>query len=141
MKKNEAPKPPSAGVVYGEIAYWLAITGVIIALIGSVMYFIAEGYFEACMLDHLWQGDDAHIIWEECAGVAEVPHGYWYLDVLLHGDAVAMLGIAVACTAAAFGVWGATLAMLYKRERLYTIFALVVAAILTLSALGILSLH
>ena len=56
-------------------------------------------------------------------------------------DAIAMLGIAIGCLAAMFGMWGAFFQMLRRGRKLYLIFALVIAVILTLSALGIISLE
>jgi hypothetical protein len=139
--KEEAPKPPIAGIIYGEIAYWLVIIGMLVAIAGSAMYLTAGGYVDqTCFLGHLWKGDDVHTIWEECAGVSEVPHGHWYIGMLSYGDAVAMLGIAIGCFAAVIGMWGAFLGMLRSKESIYIIFALIVAIILLLSALGIISL-
>jgi uncharacterized membrane protein len=68
-----------------------------------------------------------------------MPHGHWYLGKLGYGDAIAMLGIAVSCFAAVIGMWGATFAMFRDKEKLYAAFALIVALLLTLCALGIIS--
>ena len=113
----------------------------IVSIVGSVMYMASEGYVDkASLLDHLCRGDDIHTIWGECAGVSETPQGHWYLGMLHQPDAIAMLGIAIGCLAAVFGMWGAVFQMARSRGRLYLIFALIVAVVLTLSALGIISL-
>ena len=142
MEKNETPRPPREGIVYGEIAYWLLIIGVIIAIVGSVIYMATQGYVDkTCLLDRLWQGDDIHTIWGECAGVSGTPQGHWYLGMLSQPDGIAMLGIAISCLAAVFGMWGVAFQMVRSRGRLYLVFALLIAVVLTLSALGILSLE
>ena len=141
MEQNIEVKPPRAGIVYGEIAYWILIVGLMVAIVGSVIYIASDGYVnKTCLLDHLWQGADIHTIWEECAGASEPPQGHWYLGMLSQPDGIAMLGIAISCLAAVFGTWGAFVQMVRSRERLYPIFALIIAIILTLSALGIISL-
>jgi hypothetical protein len=142
MENNEVPRPPREGIVYGEIAYWLLLIGMMVAIVGSVIYIASQGYVDkTCLLTHLWQGDDIHAIWEECAGASEVPQGHWYLGMLSQPDAIAMLGIAISCIAAVFGMWGAFFQMLRSGRKLYLIFALIIAVILTLSALGIISLE
>ena len=52
-----------------------------------------------------------------------------------------MLGIALSCLAAVIGVWLSFLTMLKEKERvLFVAMSFIVAAILTASALGIISL-
>jgi len=141
MNKEEAPKPPLAGIIYGEIAYWILMIGMIVAVVGSAIYIYSDGYVNAtCLLNNLWQGADINTIWNNCAGVNEVPHGHWYLGMLHQADALAMLGIAIGSLAAVFGMWGAFIGMVRSREKLYLIFALIIAIILTLSALGVITI-
>lgn len=151
MKEEERPKPPLAGVIYGEIAYWIVIAGTVIAIIGSTMYLAGAGLVEkSCFLENLWAGCvsetggsigcDASTIWERCAGM-HMPHGHWYVNYLGYGDAIAMAGIAIGCLAAVVGMWGAFVGMLRSKEKVYIILSLIVAIILTASAAGLLSLH
>jgi len=139
-KMEEKPKPPLAGVVYGEIAFTLVVVGGIISLIGIGMYLSSGGYMDkSCLLSELWSGKEAHEIWEKCAG--EVPHGHWYLSKLGNGDAIAMAGIAVACLGGVFGLWGLFVALVKSKEKpMYIGFAFVVAVILTLAAMGIITI-
>jgi hypothetical protein len=142
MGMNGAPKPPVAGIIYGEITYWVAIVGVIISVVGIVIYLTLGGYIDkASVLGHLWRGDTAQAIWKECAGVAGVPHEYWYLERLGNGDCLAMLGIAVACVAGVVGMWGAVLGLLLNKGGIYIIFAFIIAVIVSLSASGILTIQ
>lgn len=140
METNGPPRPPVVGIVYGNIAYWLALVGVLITIIGSVIYLLSGGYFDkASLLENLWKGGDVSAIWKESTGVSVVPHGYWYLGGLVHGDCIAMLGIAVACAAGVIGMWGVLFSLLHGKRNIYIIFALMVAVILTLSASGIIT--
>jgi hypothetical protein len=142
MEKDKAPKPPTAGIIYGNIAYRLAIIGMIIAMVGIIIYLASGGYLnESALLKDLWRGDTVRSLWVECAGATRIPHGYWFLGRLAQGDCLAMLGIAVACIAGVVGVWGAVFGLLRSKGGIFIIFALVVAVILTLSALGILSVQ
>ena len=110
MEKDKAPTPPREGIVYGEVAYWLLLVGVIIAMVGSVVYMASQGYVDkTCLLDNLWRGSDCLTIWRECAGVSGTPEGHWYLSVLPQPDAIAMVGISISCLAAVFGMWEAVL--------------------------------
>lgn len=139
---QDAPQPPLAGIVYGEIAYWVLLVGVLIAVIGIGIYLVSDGYVKQdCLLDKLWDGETAETIWQGCAGLEETPEGHWYLDKLSKADALAMGGIALGCLSAVVGMWGASIAMFRSKEKLYVAFALVIAMVLTLSALGIIALE
>ena len=138
---DRAPKPPVAAIIYGEITYWLAIAGVIIAMAGIIIYLALGGYLDkASITRDLWRGDTVRTIWKDSAGVTAVPSGFWYLGRLTKGDCLAMLGIAVACVAAVVGMWGAVFGLLRSKGGIYIIFALIIAAILTLSASGIITI-
>jgi len=140
--EKKGPKPPPAGVVYGDFAYWITIIGMVIGILGMVMYLAGAKSFSdpTSLISHLWAGHDLHTIWEESAG--EVVHGHWYLGKLSYSDALAMLGIAICCLAAIFGTWGAAFTMLRGKEKqyLYVLFSLTCAVLLTLCALGVISL-
>lgn len=139
---QDAPKPPLAGIVYAEIAYWILLIGMVIATTGLIIYLVSDGYVaQDCLLDKLWDGQSAETIWEDCAGQAEVPEGHWYLEKLSRGDGLAMGGIAVGCLAAVLGMWGAAVVMFRGKDKLYLAFALIIAVVLTLSALGVIALE
>lgn len=134
------PQPPVFGIIYGNIAYWCALAGVMITVAGSAIYLMSGGYFNKdSLLEHLLKGGDVRTIWTECTGVSGVPHGYWYLGRLGQGDCLAMLGISLACLAGVIGMWGVVVGLLRSKGGIYIIFALMVAVILTLSASGIIT--
>jgi hypothetical protein len=139
---QSAPKPPAAGVIYGEICYWLVMVGIVIAIVGMIMYFVSDGNMDKqCLLDGLWDGHEVETIWETCTEEGHVPEGHWYLSALSKGDVVAMLGIAITGFAAVVGMWGALVGTVRSGERLYSLFAVIVAVILTASAVGVVSIH
>lgn len=148
-KESHTPDVPVAGIVYGHIAYWLVLVGICVALVGSIFCMISTGNPDSSsILGGLWNGDNIHVLWDRCAGIDEFQNNYWYLSLLSLGDRIAMIGIVISCVASVFGMWGASATMLVNSKhsripmrRLFIVFAIVVAAILTLSALGIISLE
>lgn len=132
IERNKAPKPHVAGVVYGKVAYWVAMAGIMIALIGSTIYLALGGYFnETSLFDCLWEGDSTSTIWSSCTGLNHIPHGFWYLHQLTQWDCIAMLGVAIACVAAVVGMWAVVYIMVQKKDRIFTVFSLITALILT----------
>jgi hypothetical protein len=141
MEKDNFPKPPPEGIVYGEVAYWFLVAGVLIAIIGLIIYLASPGYIDKVgLLNYLWQGCDCGTIWSRLSASARPLPWYSNLGLLVKGDRLAMLGIAIACFAAVFGMWGAALQMVRSKKKLYLIFAIIIAVVLTLSALGLISL-
>ncbi len=138
MKKNSVPEAPAAGIIYGKIAYWFAMVGVLTAAVGSTMYLVWGGYLnQKPFLQALLKGQTAKTTWAKLAGTAGVPHGYWYLGRLSQGDCLAMLGIAIVCIAGVAAMWGVAIELLRSKGGIFIIFAVVVAVILTLSASGL----
>jgi hypothetical protein len=138
-KVDSKPEPPFAGVVYGEITYWVVLAGMLISLSGVIMILTTESNYidSACLLNDLWAGKDPGEIWETCTGVHE--EGHWYLNKLNTGDGIAMLGIALSCLAAVMGVWLSSFALLRSREMLFFVFSVITAIILTASSTGLIN--
>ena len=142
--ENERPKPPIAGVIYGTICYWIVVVGILVAIVGMSMYFVSGGCLDTeILLDSLWERKVVEEVWAEASCIGEVPEGHWYLnlDLLSHGDVIAMVGVAIICGAAVVGMWGAFVGTVRSRERLYAVLALIIAVILTLSAIGVITLE
>jgi uncharacterized membrane protein len=138
VEKEKPPEVPVTGVIYGEIAYRIALLGILISIVGIIIYMISNGYLDrTCTLNQIWSGASVDAVWKECAGVSATPEGHWYLSMLSHGDAIAMLGIAVSCSAAVVGMWGGLVGMVRSKGGMYIAFALIVAIILTLAAAGL----
>ena len=142
MSEQNVQKPLLSGLVYGEFAYWIALAGLLIALVGIVMYlFGANQFFDPnIIMQGLFEGKDASTIWKEATG-GEVIYGHWYLEKLASSDGIAMLGIGVCCFAGVVGAWGAVVSMIVNKEKPYIFlyFALIIAVILILSAVGVIS--
>lgn len=142
MGNDKVTKPPMAGIIYGEITRWMLFTGIIIAVIGMIVYFINGGSLnQDTLVTNLWKSADCHTIWQTGTLGSGSFQPRWYLTELPKGDAIAMLGIAVTCFSGVLGMWGALLGTIRSKGGIYIAFACIVAVVLTLSALGILTLE
>ncbi len=140
-EESQTPETPVAGIIYGRIAYCIAMTGVLITAVGSALYLVLGGYLsKTSFLQDLFKGDNVRTTWAELAGTAGAPHGCWYLGRLGQGDCLAMLGISLVCVAGVVAMWGVALELLRSKGGVYIVLALVVAAILTLSASGLVTI-
>lgn len=138
---EERPTPPREGIVYGEVTYWLLLIGVMIAIVGLIIYIASPGYVDKkYLLDQLWMGYDCQTIWAGATGTGQPAHWYSCLGMLSKGDMLATLGIATSCLGAVFGMWGVFFQMVRSKGKLYLIFALIIAIVLTLSASGLISM-
>lgn len=141
---EERPRPPLAGIVYGDFAYWIALAGMVIGIIGIILYLGEMNQFvdAKLFLSQLWSAKTAPEIWKMATG--KLIHGHWYLHKLSYSDGLAMLGVGICCLSAVFGMWASCITMLTGKGKIGTLFfilAAVVTVILTLSALGIIALH
>ncbi|ADB58849.1 hypothetical protein [Archaeoglobus profundus] len=139
----EPPKPPTAGIVYGEIVYWITIVGMIVGIAGLAIYLSSGGVMNSDMISDLLKGETPKKLWEEHSILGEMPESHWYLSYLSYGDAIAMLGIVICSLSAVIATWATALTIFIKRELdlLFGIFAVIVAIIMTLAALGIIAIH
>lgn len=140
--KESPPPPPLPGLVYGEIAYWIVVIGMVVGIIGVVMSFTGTNIMDPQdMINSLWAGDDVNEVWQEAAG-QESPHGAWYLSNFGKGDVIAMLGIVVMSASAVVGMWASTIVTFIKeRDIPYAVMALIVSIILLAAASGIISIQ
>ncbi len=139
--ENRTPEAPIAGIIYGRIAYSIAMIGVAIVGLGSAIYLVCGGYLsKTSFLQDLLKGDNVQTTWAQLEGTVGVPHGCWYLGRLGQGDCLAMLGIALVCIAGVVAMWGVALELLRTKGGLYIVLAVVVATILTLSASGLITI-
>ncbi len=142
MSNENIPKVPAAGIIYGRICYWIVLVGIVISVIGMIMYFTSDGYIDRVgSWEAIWAGEEKDVIWETHCVDHEVAEGHWYFGQLGDGDGLAFLGVAICGVAAIFGMWAAFVVMDRKKEKVYSIFALIVSIILTLGAIGIISTH
>jgi len=149
MEKDlkERPKPPLEGIVYGVVAAWTTIIGMIIAIIGIIIGIISENDLVdySSLLSDLLSGKSEAYLWTNDSVLGN-PSGYWFFDKISYGTGLAMTGIAIAIFGGLVGIWGSFFSMFRSRETLlykkglYTLLALIVAVIISLAATGIISL-
>lgn len=141
-QEKDIPKPALPGVIYSEIVYWIMILSLAIAIPGFIIYLEHGGYLNSSeVLKSLWQGSDCHTIWKNAANISQPLPWYDSLRMLSNGDMLATLGIAIAGFAAVLGMWGAFVGTLRSPGKIYIVFALVIAIVLTMSALGIIKIQ
>ena len=143
MTKEEKSKSLLSGILYGEIVFWCAITGITISIIGLFIYTFGSRFFNnKILLNALLAGKDPAAIWKEAAG-REIIYGRWHLHNLSFGDAISMLGIEICALSAIAGIFGVIIEMIVKKEkpRIFLFFACAIAVVLILSATGIISFH
>jgi hypothetical protein len=144
MEEREETKALLSGIIYGDCAFWIALVGMFVGLIGIIIYFFGNNqFFDAnILINHLLAGKDADTIWRQ-ATEGEVIYGHWYLNKFGFSDAISMLGISICCCAAVVGAWGSVIGMIVNKEKpyLFLVFALIISVILTCSAAGLISLH
>jgi hypothetical protein len=144
----QRPRVPVEGIVYGEIAAWITVVGMAVAVVGLVAGFIHGGGIldETGVLSDLFGGRGEGAIWLRDSVFSHMPEHYWFLKERLSGDELAMIGLVLACYGGVVGTWGMFLSMFRKKEvllhtgGLYAVLAGIVALILTLAASGIISL-
>jgi hypothetical protein len=141
LKETVVAEPLLAGRIYGEIVFWFILIGLAVSIFGLFIYLGAGGYFNSTsLLNHLWAGSDCSTIWREVGHVSEPLPWYSCVRMLSQGDMVAVLGMVIAGIAGAVGMWGAFLGMLHTKNGIFTIFALIISLVLTLSVMGILEI-
>lgn len=138
------PRPSPSGVMYGDVSFWLAIAGSLIAIIGMFLYFTGNQFFDSeSLFNGLCRGQRADQLWMNTSPAREVLRGHWYLGYLNTSDGVSMLGIGVACLAGVIGAWSSFLTMIIKRDnpRIFIVFVFIISLLLTASALGWIAIH
>jgi len=149
MEEHKQLKITISGIVYGKITSWFVVAGMVVGITGVMWYLLGDVHvmdFRPFM-SQLWSGATAEEIWKEAAG-ERIRYGHWYLHCLSFSDAFALLGIGICCLGAVVGAWGTFVSMLCssrgKDRGVYSIYltlAFVIAVLLSLSALGLISMH
>jgi hypothetical protein len=140
MSPEEKPTFSPAQIVYGQIVYWVTIVACIICMIGpliamaSVENNVGNPHF---LFASIFEGDDAETVWNKVAG--GFPGGHFWAKNMTKGDGFTQFGLALGCSVALWALIAA--AFLYMKEKvyLYVVLSLWVAALVFLSASGIVS--
>jgi hypothetical protein len=141
MSPEERPTFSRAQIVYGQVVYWTTILACIICMIGPL---IAMAYVDNnvgnphYLFASIFAGNDAKTVWNEVAG--GFPGGHFWAKNFTKGDGFTQFGLALGCSVALWGLIAA--AFFYMREKVYVyvVLSLWVAALIFLSASGLVSL-
>ncbi|MFC1924349.1 hypothetical protein ACFLT3_00865 [Chloroflexota bacterium] len=120
-------------LAYGEPVYWLTIIGSLVVIIGGLIAFLTTSNFidPGYWISSVWQGLETEEIWEG-AGSA-LPNGHWYLSHIATGDGLQCVGLALALVSITVGLITAAVVLFRKKSRVFGIFALVAAVIITVA--------
>jgi hypothetical protein len=141
MSAEERPVIPRAQIVYGEIVYWVTIVACIICMIGPLIAMaspknnVADPWF---LYSSIFAGNDPHTVWEEVSD--EFPGGHFWAKNFTKGDGFTQFGLALGCSVALWALLiAAGMYLIVDKVYLYCFLALWVAALVFLSASGIIS--
>jgi len=129
---EEKPAIPLAGVIYGDLIYWLTILATVVVICGSVLTFITtSNYIDPnYLLSAIWEGKSVEQIWTGAISAGQVPNGHWYLNHLTTGNGITTGGIALGVFSVLPGIVGAAYVLFKQGERLFGFLA-VLSAIVT----------
>jgi len=140
MRAEDFPRMPFAQIAYGRIVYWITILSALICTVGPV---VAMANPENNVMNPhylfraIFDGKSSEEVWAQVGG--GFPGGHFYLDNLDKGDGFTQLGLALGCSVALWALLVAALAYIRQKNLLYAILATWVAALVFLSASGIVS--
>ena len=149
MKETKQTEVPFEGIVYGEISGWITIVGMIIAILGLIASLLYGGRIinETGLMKDLFVGKGEGFLWARDSAFNGMPAHYWFFRQRMDGDELSMIGIIVAIYGGIAGVWGMFASMfrkmevLFYKKGLYVFCALILGAIMTLAATGVIALR
>jgi hypothetical protein len=134
--KEEKPKAPLAGIIYGEIVYWGVLAGSLIVIIGSVLSFLGDSFVPVSYwMTAIWKGQSVAQVWQGATGA--LPNGHWYLSCLKTGDGLTALGISFGVFSVAPALFLAGAALCREKEWLYGLLAIFGGIIVMIGVLGL----
>lgn len=141
----ERPEIPVAQRVFGEVVYWLCVVSAIVCMLGPVIALAAVD--NNVMNPHflfasIFDGNTADVVWKEVGG--GFPGGHFWIDNIINGDGFTQLGVVLGCASALPALVATALVYVFKRkERSFTwvLISLVIAALVTISMLGVISVQ
>ena len=129
MTAENKPKPPFAGVVYGEIIYWGVWFGSLLVMIGSILAFLTEASYisPSYCISSIWQGMSSEQIWQETIG--SLPRNFWYLFHLKTGDGLAAFGLSLGVFSVIPALLSAAIVLIRKKDIFFASLAVIAAVI------------
>lgn len=146
---SEKPKVPFESLLYAEVSAGITVVGILIAVAGLLWgFFHGDGMVnEPHLLKDLFAGVGENAIWAKDSTLCGIPPHYWFFRCWRDSSGLSMIGLVVACYGGVVGIWGMFFslfrnkAVLLYKNGLYTVLTAVIGTIMTLAALGIVSLR
>jgi hypothetical protein len=134
-KESSRPQPLKAGIVYGDLIYWITIFATLLVLLGTLMTFTGgQNYIDpAYLLSEIWNGKSVEQIW--VGAVGEQPNGHWYLSQLGSGNGMTMAGIALGVFSVLPAILAAAYVLLREKRYIFAALALLAAMVTFLAML------
>ena len=132
----EKPKPPIAGIIYGEIVYWGVLLGSLIVIVGSMLAFFGDNFVPVSYwISSIWKGKTVLQTWQGATGA--LPNGHWYLSHLTTGDGLSALGISMGVFSVVPALLLSSVALFREKEWLYGALAMVGCVVVIIAILGL----
>ena len=133
---GDKPVAPLAGIVYGDIIYWITIVATMVVILGSIVTFTTlNNYIDPnYLLSSIWDGKSVEEIWKGAVGAQ--PDNHWYLSQILTGNGIAAGGIALGVFSVIPATLGAAVVLFREKQMLYGGLAVIAAIITALSLEG-----
>ena len=130
---HDKPVAPVAGIIYGDLVYWITIAATFMVIAGSIITFVTTNNYidPSYMLSAIWEGKTVEEIWQGAIGGQ--PNGHWYLPHLTTGNGMTAGGIALGVFSVIPAILGSAVVLFRQKERLFGVLAIIAAIITTLA--------
>jgi hypothetical protein len=142
VEREQRHRIPVEQIIYGDTVYWVTIVAAIICMIGpfiSMMDVDNNVLNPHYLFAAIFEGKDPETIWKEVGN--GFPGGHFWYDQFGAGDGFTQFGLVLGCSVALWALLAAAVVYLRKRIILYTLLSLWVAAMVALSAVGLMETH
>jgi hypothetical protein len=145
---GEKLRVPFAGIVVGDIIYWVCIIGAFICMVGPVVSILHPNNNVADpfnVFSLVWGGKSAREIWAAVTPDGRYPGPHFWIHNLTKGDGITQLGVWLACACSLPAVFVGGIVYLFgfggaRKSMTYLIICWWVAFMILFSMLGILKM-
>lgn len=142
---EEKPRVPIAGVVIGDIIYWICIIAAFIAMVGPVLSIVSPDNNVSDphkIFSLVWEGKTSDEVWAAVTPDSKFPGPHFWVHHISKGDGITQLGVWLACICSLPAVFIGGIVYLFglggaRRSMTYFILCWFVAFMITFSMLGI----
>jgi hypothetical protein len=142
---EERPRVPFAGVVIGDIIYWICIIAAFIAMAGPVLSIatpennVSDPYK---IFTLVWEGKTSDEVWAAVTPDSKFPGPHFWIHHLSKGDGITQLGVWLACACSLPAVFVGGIVYLFgfggaRKSVTYLILCWFVSFMILFSMLGI----